>query len=78
MNYSNIAEFEIYEFLGGTLDQTTKEVYLVLLFLVITGLSCDCWFKPSRYVSGPCFDSDIEPDQHKNFVLRSPTNCRRL
>ena len=42
MNYSNIAEFEIYEFLGGTLDQITKEAYSVLLFLVITGLSCDC------------------------------------
>ena len=42
MHYSNITEFEIYEFLGGTLDQTTKEAYSVLLFLVITGLSCDC------------------------------------
>ena len=49
MHYSNITEFEIYEFLGGTLDQTTKEAYSVLLFRVITGLSCDCWFKPSRY-----------------------------
>ena len=49
MNYSNIAEFEIYEFLGGTLHQTTKEASSVLLFLVITGLSCDYWFKTSRY-----------------------------